>query len=55
MTLLKPTLLAALAAVAATTQAQSANPAVDSNPKAQGATDDVTPNTGSNGYAHPSP
>ncbi|GLI74772.1 hypothetical protein PoHVEF18_003020 [Penicillium ochrochloron] len=49
MAILKPTLLAALAATAATTQAQSANPGVGSNPKAQGATDDVTPSTGPNG------
>lgn len=55
MAILKPTLLTALAAIAATTQAQSANPGVGSNPKAQGATDDVTPSTGPNGYLHPLP
>ncbi|KAJ5377970.1 uncharacterized protein N7496_005379 [Penicillium cataractarum] len=49
MAILKPTLLAALASMAATTQAQSTNPSVGSNSKAQGATDDVTPSTGPNG------
>lgn len=56
MAILKPTLLAALVvAVAATTQTHSANPGVGSNPKAQGATDDVTPSTGPNGYPRPIP
>jgi hypothetical protein len=52
MAILKPTLLTALAAMVTTTQAQSANPGVGSNPNAQGATDDVTPSTGPNGYTH---
>ncbi|KAJ5152782.1 uncharacterized protein N7482_009260 [Penicillium canariense] len=48
MAIIKPALLTALAA-AASTYAQSANPGVGSNPKAQGATDNVTPSTGPNG------
>lgn len=49
MAILKPALLAALAA-AASANAQSANPGLGSNPNAEGATDDVTPSTGPNGY-----
>lgn len=48
MTIFKPALIAVLAA--ASTHAQSANPNVGANSKAKGATDDVTPSTGPNGY-----
>lgn len=48
MTIFKTATLVALAAALA--NAQSANPGVGSNPKADGATDEVTSNTGPNGY-----
>lgn len=49
MAVLKSITLTSLAlAIGAT--AQSANPGVGKNPKAQGATDNVTPSTGPNGY-----
>jgi hypothetical protein len=48
MTILKTATVVALAAALA--NAQSANPGVGSNPKAEGATDEVTSNTGPNGY-----
>ncbi|KAJ5376080.1 hypothetical protein N7509_012966 [Penicillium cosmopolitanum] len=47
MTIFKTATLVALAAALA--NAQSANPGVGSNPKADGATDEVTSNTGPNG------
>lgn len=49
MAFLKSFLLAALVA-AASVNAQSANPGLGSNPKAQGATANVTTSTGPNGY-----
>lgn len=49
MAVIKSSLLVALAAAAATTHAQSANPGVGTNPKAQGATEQVTPSSGPNG------
>jgi hypothetical protein len=52
MAVLKNITLTSLAlAIGAT--AQSANPGVGINPKAQGATADVTPSTGPNGYGRP--
>lgn len=50
MAILKPIALATLA-LAAHSTAQSANPGVGSNPKATGATEEVTSTTGPNGYA----
>lgn len=49
MTFLKSVLFAATLATAGA-NAQSSDPGVGSNPKAQGATSDVTPSTGPNGY-----
>jgi hypothetical protein len=49
MAVLKSITLTSLAlAIGAT--AQSANPGVGKNPKAQGATENVTPSSGPNGY-----
>lgn len=40
-----------LAACSATAFAQSSNTGLGTNPEAQGATEEVTPGTGPNGYA----
>lgn len=45
------TALTLLLACAALSNAQSANPGIGTNPNAQGATDDVTPGSGPNGYS----
>ena len=43
-------LVAIIAAVAALAEAQSVDPGLGVNPNAQGATEDVTPGSGPNGY-----
>jgi hypothetical protein len=48
MAILKPIVLATLA-LAAQSTAQSANPGLGANPKAQGSTEEVTQTTGPNG------
>lgn len=42
-----------LASCAALSQAQSSNPGIGTNSAAQGATADVTPGGGPNGYVYP--
>lgn len=47
----KTLLTVLLASCAALSQAQSSNPGIGTNSDAQGATEDVTPGSGPNGYA----